>query len=112
MLVRTNLIPKAFDAFTCWPFIFVRPACARDEGLLIHERVHYEEQRKSWVVPWLLRYAVSKRFRFEAELRGYCAQIRCGGIDLDRAAELLSLYGTGVTVADARSALAAALSDA
>ena len=107
MIVRTECLPASFDALTVWPFIFVRPASAADSGLMVHEGVHYAEQRRAWVLPWLLRYGLSKRFRLAAEVRGYRAQIAAGGLALDRAAHLLTLYGAGVSEAQARALLTA-----
>ena len=70
MIITTRFVFKGFDAFTVWPFIFVRPECKDDAALIEHELVHYREQRKTLTVPWLLRYWLSKKFRFHAELRG------------------------------------------
>ena len=107
MIVTTTLIPKNFDAVTCWPFIFMRPEYATDKALLVHELVHYNEQRAAWVLPWLLRYAFSKQFRFEAEVRGYRAQMLAGGISLALATHLLTLYAPDITYERARDALIA-----
>ena len=107
MIVTTALIPKNFDAVTCWPFIFMRPEYATDKALLVHEMVHYNEQRAAWVLPWLLRYAFSKQFRFEAEVRGYRAQMSAGGINLALATHLLTLYAPDITHERARDALIA-----
>ena len=107
MIITTKLIPKNFDAFTCWPFIFMRPECAVDKSLVLHEMVHYNEQRAAWVVPWLLRYAFSKQFRFEAEVRGYKVQVADGGVSLAHATHMLTQYAAGVTYAQARAALIA-----
>ena len=105
MIFTTKLIPKSFDAVTCWPFIFMRPEDASDKALLVHEMVHYTEQRAAWVIPWLLRYAFSKQFRFDAEVRGYKAQMAEGGISLALATHLLTLYATGISYERARDAL-------
>jgi hypothetical protein len=107
MIITTKLTPKSFDAVTCWPFIFMRPECADDKSLVLHEMVHYNEQRAAWVVPWLLRYAFSKQFRFDAEVRGYKAQVADGGISLAEATHMLTQYAASVTYAQARAALIA-----
>lgn len=106
ILVRTNLIPRGFDAFTCWPFIFIRPASANDQALIEHERVHLAEQARWLVLPWFAAYVLSRRFRQAAEIRGYRRQIELGGISVDQAAELLVRYRTGVTRETARQLLA------
>jgi len=104
MIVSTNLIPKGFDAFSCWPFIFVRPESRNDEGLIRHELVHYDDQ--AWITPfWLLRYWLSKSFRWKQEVKAYRVQIDVGGISLEDAAWLLCTYKTGHTSEQARRAL-------
>jgi hypothetical protein len=96
VIVKTNLMFKGFDAFTVFPFIFVRPAHASNEGLLVHEKVHYAEQKKAFVLPWLLKYALSKPFRQAAEVRAYRAQVAAGGISVGKAANMLTKYGLGL----------------
>ena len=100
MIIKTTLIPSTFDAITVFPFILMRPEWASNPALVAHEMVHYKEQKSSWVIPWLLRYAFSKKFRFEAEVRGYQAQISMGGISVDQAAKMLTKYGFDVTEVD------------
>lgn len=97
MLVKTNLIFKGYDAFTFYPFIFVRPSRANDKALIAHEMVHYREQKKYLVIPWLWRYFTSRQFRLRAELRGYAEQVRLNGIDLPGAVKMLATYGSGHT---------------
>lgn len=95
MLLKTDWVFKGYEAFTCWPFIVVRPGCASDKALIEHELVHYREQRRVLTLPWLLCYWLSKEFRLKAEVRAYKRQIELGGITLNRAAEMLETYGTG-----------------
>ncbi|MNU19734.1 hypothetical protein D3C71_79670 [compost metagenome] len=95
MLVKTNLIFKGYDAFTFYPFIFVRPARAKDTALIAHELVHYREQKKYLVLPWLWRYFTSRSFRLRAELRGYAEQVRLNGLDVAGAVKMLATYGSG-----------------
>lgn len=97
MIIKTNLVPNAFDAITCYPFIFIRPDSAKDEGLVAHEMVHYEEQRDAFVLPWLVKYWLSDSFRFAAEVRGYRKQIAVGTITPSQAAFLLMQYGLDVS---------------
>jgi hypothetical protein len=99
MIIQTKLIPKGFDAFTAWPFIFMRDKT--DEALLTHETVHYEEQRKAGTLSWLMRYAKDKDFRLAAEVRGYKAQIATGHMSVERAADFLIQYGAGISHAEA-----------
>jgi len=107
MIIQTNFVPKNFDAITVWPFILVRQQYANDQGLIAHEMVHYREQRRVLVLPWLLRYWLSKKFRFAAEVRGYRRQIEVGGISATAAADMLLQYGLGITHAEAIEKLTA-----
>lgn len=93
MIIETNLIKKGFGAFTVYPFIFIRPDQVDNHGLVTHETVHYLEQKKSWVIPWLLRYWLSKEFRLAAEVRAYKDQMAAGGITLKGALNMLEKYG-------------------
>lgn len=101
VIIQTNHIPDGFDAITVWPFIFMRPSEAADVALVAHEMVHYVEQRNCGVLPWLLRYMVSKKFRLAAEVRGYQKQIKIGGISVEAAASYLTQYRTGISQAEA-----------
>lgn len=101
MVIQTRFIPKKFDAVTVWPFIFIRPENAKDDGLITHELVHYREQKEWLVLPWLLAYGLSKRFRLAAEVRGYKAQIAAGTILPIEAAFYLTQYGLNLTMTDA-----------
>jgi len=92
MLVRTHLIPGGFDAFTVWPFIFVRPGMESNAGLIAHETVHLKEQRAAWVLPWLLRYWLSRAFRLEAEKRAYAVQLEMGALTAQQVAEYMARY--------------------
>lgn len=97
MIVTTEWVPHGFDAITCWPFIFVRPAQRDNAALIEHELVHYREQR--WITPWwVLRYLLSRKFRLAAEVRAYRRQIELGGITQDQAAQMLTHYRLGITV--------------
>lgn len=93
MIVATNLIPSGFDAITIWPFIFVRLKHKDNKGLITHEKVHLEGQRKAWVIPWWIKYAFNPKFRLEAEVRGYKAQIAAEGISVESAARYMTQYG-------------------
>ena len=89
---------------TIWPFIFVLPTHRHNVPLIEHELVHYREQ--AWTTPvWVLRYLLSRKFRFAAEVRAYRRQIELGGITQAQAAQMLTRYKLGITLADAASAL-------
>ena len=106
MIIRTNFVPHGFDALTLWPFILVRPQQAENFPLIAHEMVHYREQ--AWITPfWIARYLLSKKFRFDAEVRAYRIQISLGGITVMQAAELLTRYQTGCEFSEALSAVQA-----
>lgn len=103
-IIASSLVPKGFDAVTLWPAILVRPGARGDAGLIEHELVHYREQ--AWITPiWVLRYLLSRRFRFAAEARAYRRQIEVGGISVDGAVAQLMKYQLGITLAQARAAL-------
>lgn len=108
MVIRVRRLPGPFAGFQgvcCWPFILIRADCPDEEGLLIHERVHFREQRACLLLPWLLLYLLSRRFRLAAEARAFAAQIRAGHIDLSDAAACLTRYRLGITRTQARAAL-------
>lgn len=109
MIVHTPFPPAwPLDALTVWPCVFVRPEQADNQPLLAHEAVHLEEQARWLVLPWWLAYLVSRRFRYQAELRAYRVQIHLGGITVERAAELLQLhYRLGDVAASAAADLVA-----
>jgi hypothetical protein len=100
MIVKTKLVPSPYWAITIWPFILVRPEHADDKPLLIHEMVHYQEQR-ALVVIWWLKYTFSKKFRIAAEVRAYKAQIAAGGLSLASAAAWLTTYDSSLTTDEA-----------
>ena len=105
MIISTTLIPREFNALTIWPFMFIRQGHSGDAALIAHEMAHYREQRNCGVLPWLLLYWLSKRFRIAAEVRGYRAQIAAGGITVDQAAQYLVQYGAGITLDRAKELL-------
>jgi hypothetical protein len=135
MIIATNFVPAGFDAITLWPVILVRPGQRGNIPLIEHELVHYREQAPSWLctvaligiclgaglpiywwlIPlsimanpavWGLRYLLSKKFRLAAEVRAYRRQIELGGITAGQAAQMLTRYRLGITLAQAQEALA------
>ena len=101
MIISTRLVPRGFDAITVWPFILVRPGARERPGLMVHEVVHYREQKRWGVLPWLLAYLLSRRFRINAEVRAYQAQIDCQGISVEGAAACLTHYRTRISYEEA-----------
>ena len=101
MIVITTPFPRAWglDAITVWPFIFIRrkEEVYAYDGLLVHERVHGERQRKSFLLAWWFWYLLSWQFRYEEELLAYVVQIRHArevgyGMNVVTAAGLLANY--------------------
>jgi|GEM_PF-6384271 hypothetical protein len=60
------------------------------------------------VLPLLLLYAISARFRMAAEVRGYLVQIAADSISQERAATLLMRYGVDITYEQAGCLLVSA----
>ena len=103
MILRTDLIPQPYAAFSAFPFIFVRPNSVNDQALIAHEMVHYREQ--AWQTPiWWLRYWLFKHFRLAAEVRAYKVSVQ-HGMDEAVAANWLMTYGTGVEFNEALALL-------
>jgi hypothetical protein len=105
MIIETRFLPKFIYGLAIWPFIFVQPHFRHHHGLIQHEMVHFGEQRRSFVIPWLLAYLLSKRFRLKAEVRAYRRQIEVGGTSVQRAARNLLQYRIGITYEEALSLL-------
>jgi hypothetical protein len=102
---------RGFDAITSWPLILITPALANNTPLIEHELVHYREQRVVLTIPWLLMYWLSKRFRFEAEVRGHAVQVKLGGGTIQWAAwHIATKYKTGRSIEQAHEALTTELS--
>jgi hypothetical protein len=71
----TNLfIRKRFDGLSIGPFVFIRPECRNDKGLLAHELVHVEQFYRYWGLNGLL-YFFSKKWRLRFELEAYKKQV-------------------------------------
>lgn len=105
MIIETRFLPEFIFGLAIWPFIFVQPRFRHHHGLIQHELVHLNEQRRSFVIPWLLSYLLSKRFRLKAEVRAYRRQIEVGGTSVQRAARNLLQYRIGITYEEALSLL-------
>jgi len=48
-VIYTNLLPPGAGAFTMFPFIFVHKDLIDDPRVLLHEDVHYKQQKK-WFI--------------------------------------------------------------
>lgn len=107
MKIVTNLPRlRGFDALTVWPFIFITEEHANNVPLVEHEKVHLREQVRLLVFPWLFLYAFSKRFRFDAEVRGHAAQVKLGGVTAQWAAwHIATKYNTGRSIEQALAAI-------
>ena len=50
-------IPKGSAAITLCPFIFYRPG-ENTNSLHEHEMYHWRQQRRYWILPWMLLYGL------------------------------------------------------
>lgn len=101
MIIKTRFIPKSSDAFTIWPFIFIRSEKADDQNLIELEKVHYKEQRNCLVLPWLVGYHFSKNFQLAAKVRAYRHQVELKNLSLGKAAYRLTKYNFGISFIEA-----------
>ena len=63
-----------YFSLTFWPFIFFSTEHYNDPAVHQHEMVHYRRQR--WIVLWwVLKYEISKKFRFMEECEAYKTEI-------------------------------------
>lgn len=76
--VSTKKIPpfsKGAAGLTVWPFIFVHDDVCKDdvryERFIVHENVHYKRQRNWILLPWLILYGISRKFRLNEEILAY-----------------------------------------
>lgn len=107
MIVKSNL-PKLFNAsgLTIAPFVFIVPEHIYDAPLIAHEMIHYQEQKRWFVLPWWIAYLLSRTFRKDAEVRAYKTQIHLGGCSIEQAARWLSTnYFLGITQQEAEELL-------
>ena len=55
MVIKTKLLQRTnILGITLWPFIIVRPNVS--ERTMNHERIHLEQQKELWVIPFYLIY--------------------------------------------------------
>jgi len=72
LIIKTNLIPKRFDALALRWFILIRPEHAENEDLLAHEELHILQQRRDPLYFW--KWLTNKRFRARIEAEAYRVQ--------------------------------------
>lgn len=59
----TGWLPFGALAMTLYPFVLYRTAAAqRDEAIRMHEQVHFDEQRRCGLLPWLAAYLLLAPF--------------------------------------------------
>ena len=59
LIVNRMLIPRRFNGWVFWPFIFVRhKQLKRDRVFLNHERIHLRQQIELLVLPFFLWYGL------------------------------------------------------
>lgn len=97
MIITTRFVPKNRDAFSVWPFVFIKPEKNNDQRLIEHEKLQCKEQKYFLVLPWLLCYWLSKKFRLGAELRVYRRQVKSKDITVGKAAHQLSKSNFGLS---------------
>lgn len=99
-MIITSSIPSWFgaDALTVFPFIFVVEKHKNNTALIAHEKVHFKEQKKWFIIPWWIAYVFSDSFRLNAEVRAYKVQVSLGGITKENAAWwLANKYRIGIS---------------
>ncbi len=108
MIIRTNLVPKGYDAWTLFPFILIRPGKDTD-WLIVHEEEHLRQQRWTILLPviglgiWYALYQVPA-LKWKWELEPHRAELAAGR-DLTRVARSLVRYRKNATEKDAIDAL-------
>lgn len=70
-----KFIPDGSRGCAKGPFIFIRPQCKEDEGLLAHEKEHV---RQFWANPILhgLQYKFQWKYRLRCEIAAYQQQLK------------------------------------
>ena len=54
--------PKGVHAVTVWPFIFYEEDVRHNEAIRAHERYHWEDQLRWFVIPWFIVYFILSIF--------------------------------------------------
>ena len=100
-----NFIPARFSGITFGPFVFIRPSCKDDNGLLQHELTHVKQ---FWNNPLFgLFYAFSKTDRLNYEAAAYREQLKYYPDDrTDIFAQfLVNNYNLNITIDQAKASL-------
>lgn len=96
-------------AMSIYPWLIIRKDWKDEEWLIKHEEVHLAEQKEMGTVKWIAKYFFSKKFRYEAELRGHAAAVKHGQ-PLNRAArEFSGNYKLGISFREAEKAISEAV---
>lgn len=99
--------PKTFRKFSgalaiaVYPYIFVREGYENTPWLIEHEKLHLKEQKEMGVFKWLFKYAKSKQFRLDAEVRAYKISIGLGYSAWQAASDISNGYHLKITQQEA-----------
>lgn len=64
IVVVKHLIPKGFDGFSLFPFIFLKKKDYRNDKVFVnHERIHLQQQVELLLLPFLILYFTEYVFR-------------------------------------------------
>jgi hypothetical protein len=93
-----------------WAFagrVWVREGVRDREGIIAHEMVHVDQQRRDGIWKFHWRYVVSKKWRLAYEAEAYALDVSTGRRTFEWAARSLSskLYLNMCTFEEARDAL-------
>lgn len=53
-----RIVPPVYNALTLYPFIFVRTDADEDPNLIPHEKIHLEQQKELFVIPFYIIYVL------------------------------------------------------
>ena len=73
VIYNDKLVPEKFGGITRCMFIFMKSKYRADDGLLQHELTHVKQFYRTLGFS-LIMYALSKNYRFSAEVEAYKAQ--------------------------------------
>lgn len=60
---------------TIYPHVYKPQGAPIIVSLLAHEGVHFERQKKTGVMKWLIKYCVSRKFRLEEEVIAFVEEL-------------------------------------
>ena len=113
-IVAADLLPPRVVGLCAGPLVLVRPSHADDWPTVVHELEHCRQFWRGGLVIHFLRYQLSRRYRLQAEVAAYAAELRActaaeRGSRLERAAQALATaYRLDVDTARCRALLGAA----